>query len=275
LNPDIDGDTRPETPDNIRRWRKCNDPGKRVIHPALVEDFKKLDISNTLFGDPSAKADQVNADVDDILGSLPRNERDEIVTECSERIYKRKQLEPLGKSYSRGHKQPHFITNPDFRYGTTSTKSNDTAKVLIYSCDENILIENLSVQENYIKSHCSYKPGEQKRRNYCWPIDPRNTIFGDKSQDAALRQSSVGVRDALNFDSECSMKKQASRDIKIPESAAFGVDTEKVDYHGTECRAVMRGNYTVYEQYPDCDLGKSVTPGYRNVDTKVRIINFD
>lgn len=33
-------------------------------------------------------------------------------------------------------------------------------------------------QEQYKKSHGCYEPGEQKHRNYNWPVDPATHYFG-------------------------------------------------------------------------------------------------
>jgi len=52
-------------------------------------------------------------------------------------------------------------------------------------------------EEIYKKSHAKYGPGEQKRRNYDWNINPNETRFGRKSDTIAFNGVSKGVSAVL------------------------------------------------------------------------------
>jgi len=274
LNPNARGQAKPQTPEHIRKWRKSNflDPGKRVIHPALIDDFKNVDDQNVVFG--ITAQDGESCHVEDVLNLLPEGECEKVVLELKEAEYKSSQLEPLGRSFYRGHKQPEFTQASDFRYGVTSAKSNEDAKSLLYP-GESVKVENnedtARTKANYIKSHRSYLPGEQKRRDYNWPVDPLTTVFGDKGENFALRRSSRGVHDALHSNMDCIEKRQLKQNIPVSEDHVFGITTHgNSDNNMEDCQGVMRGNYSEQEQMPDKDLGKSVTPGFRNVISGMR-----
>jgi hypothetical protein len=49
----------------------------------------------------------------------------------NEKIYKSVQKEPLGKTFSRGHKMPDYVLNdPNFRHGVKSVKGKTAKEVL-------------------------------------------------------------------------------------------------------------------------------------------------
>ena len=257
----------------MRKWRKSNflEPGKRVLHPALIDDFKDMDMSNTLFG-MTPKENESCINVEDVLNLIPTNQHEKVVVEAKESIYKSAQLEPLGKSFQRGHQQPKFTSDPKFRYGVTSVSSCESAKALICASDNNIISpsELERNQQNYMTSHGSYLPGQQKERNYKWPVDPLTTVFGEKSQDSSLRRASKGVHEALQSDVEIAENGKIRNTTPVSSDHVFGMKTSTyVDNSGTECRRVMHEGYSQTEQAPDPDLGKSMTPGFRNVITEV------
>ena len=278
LNPNMRGQKRLDTPEHLRKWRKNSalEPGKRVLHPALIDDFKEMNISNTLFG-VTPNDSESNIHVEDVLNTNLNNEHEKIMIEMKESIYKSAQREPLGKSFRRGHQQPDFTLDPTFRYGVTSTRSEETAKSLLSTSDE-VSIGHSDLEMNqkyYTKSHGSYLPGQQKERNYKWPVDPLTVVFGEKGQDLSLRRSSKGVHEALHSDMDVIEKERRRHTIAIPSDCVFGMKTPtNIDYNGTECRLVMQGDYSQYEQTADTDLGKSTTPGFRNVITEVNLIKF-
>lgn len=269
LNPNARGQTKPQTPDHVRKWRKSNllDPGKRVIHPALVDDFKNVDDQNIVFGITAQDGESYH--VKDVLNLLPEDECEKLELELKEAEYKSSQLEPLGRSFHRGHKQPKFTQASGFRYGVTSAHSNEDAKSLLYPGAAERLGNNedaARTKANYIKSHHSYLPGEQKCRDYNWPVDPLTTVFGDKGENFALRRLSSGVHEALHSNMDCVEKRRLAQNIPVAEDHIFGIPTHgNSDSYNEDCQAVMRGNYSAEDQMPDRDLGKSVTPGFRNV----------
>ena len=67
-----------------------------------------------------------------------------------EKTYKSVKREPLGHSYSRGHKMPAFMDDPKFRHGIKSVKGK-TAQEVLNPADENE--EDKEGAKLYIKSH--------------------------------------------------------------------------------------------------------------------------
>lgn len=55
-------------------------------------------------------------------------------------------------------------------------------------------------EEIYKKSHGSYNPGEQKKRDYNWPINPTSTVFGMKGQSNAFNGVSKNIEIVLKGD---------------------------------------------------------------------------
>jgi hypothetical protein len=50
----------------------------------------------------------------------------------------------------------------------------------------------------YKRSHGSYAPGEQRRRDYKWNVDPDRTRFGAKGDTIAFNGVSKNIADVLN-----------------------------------------------------------------------------
>lgn len=50
----------------------------------------------------------------------------------------------------------------------------------------------------YKRSHGSYGPGEQRRRDYNWNIDPAKTRFGSKGDNIAFNGVSQNIAMVLN-----------------------------------------------------------------------------
>ena len=97
--------------------------------------------------------------------------------EKRESIYESRRREPLGKPYSRGHVLPAQTKEPKFSFGVTS-RSSESAKNLIYPLPT---VDESAFTDQYIRSHGSWRPGEQKDRKYAWGstgIDPNRHKFG-------------------------------------------------------------------------------------------------
>lgn len=80
-------------------------------------------------------------------------------------------------------------------FGIKSASSMEPAKALIFPTDIDETEEGL---ELYKRSHGSYAPGEQRRRNYDWNIDPERTRFGAKGDTIAFNGVSKNIADVLN-----------------------------------------------------------------------------
>ena len=92
----------------------------------------------------------------------------------AESTYHSIRKEPLGRSYVRGHAMPEATKRPGFASGKGSERANMNGKELIYSPSEPVT-EAEKLQ--YIKSHGSFEPGEQRTRGPSqsrrpWPVAP-------------------------------------------------------------------------------------------------------
>jgi hypothetical protein len=78
--------------------------------------------------------------------------------------------EPLGKVYQRNYQWPkEYIENKEnFVFGVP-TVSSDSVKDIVQP--EIPLSNPPEVEEMYKKTHGNFGPGEQKVRDYVWPVD--------------------------------------------------------------------------------------------------------
>mmetsp|Transcript_27224 Transcript_27224/g.40753 ORF Transcript_27224/g.40753 Transcript_27224/m.40753 type:complete len:275 (-) Transcript_27224:70-894(-) len=166
------------------------------------------------------------------------------------------------------------MTKNDYRHGVESAKTQHDAKSLLYPKTNNENDENerlSSVNSNYLKSHGSYQPGEQRKRNYNWPLDPETTVFGDKGKDATERGSGKGVFDALHMViDDRSSSRPRSKHISTPEVVPFRKSKSSTSGgSAAECLGFARDKkFDDADDTTAQDLGKSVTPGFRNAVTQ-------
>jgi len=283
-------DERPDTPPNVRKWRKSNYslPGQRVIYPGQIEDVKKINADiYKVYGDNGVHG----SDHVENVWRQPGGE-----TDCARAKYAKTEAnyhssikEPLGKSYNRGHVLPEAVKNPEYRFGIGSATS-ESAKGLLYP---HIEVDDSQFKEQYIKSHSSYDPGEQRSRKYKWNIDPKTFSFGLTGGCLPYNGVSSGVHAILQGKgeegeelSQISSKKQedykALGDIlgrvknlgfgtrNLPEDYVYGTASIRRGDDDWDARQCIQGGYTWLEQQPDQDLGKSITPGFRNITAESR-----
>jgi len=283
---------RPTTPHSVRKYRKSYfaDPGQRVTHFGSIDDESKLRerIKDKRLGSHSTDS----AHVQDVFSHGESDSILEYEKERRESIYKTAQREPLGKPYIRGHEMPAPRRKPNAAYSATKT-SKCEAKELIYSSPLERDLEQKQVhKEQYIKSHNSYEPGEQKCRKYDWKkVDPQQHRFGiveARNQNEGVgfclkpetstdnkRLTSLAVQNFRNVNSH-SLGQPRNRGM-VP--SADGSQCEQVhehlkamdnfrrqrpvhpDWTAEQC---IRGAYSINEQQPDKDLGKATRPGWRN-----------
>jgi hypothetical protein len=111
-----------------------------------------------------------------------------------ESSYRSSKREPLGKSYIRGYTMPDRMKADSFRFGRPSDETA-SAKPLLYPQVTEDEEEHL---DNYIKSHASYPPGVQTRRNYNWKFDVKSHAFGvGVGSQNALNGNSKGVAETM------------------------------------------------------------------------------
>ena len=122
-------------------------------------------------------------------------------------------------------------------------------------------------------------------------MDPGATVWGDKGKDIALGGLSQAVYDVLhgvgddgpkktitslkydNFQSMTDLLGRArnlGHGLPVKKDHVFGKGSVRRGPNEWDSRDCIEGKYSFAEQTPDVDLGKSMTPGFRNCTTEVR-----
>ena len=134
--------------------------------------------------------------------------------DIKEATYESKKKEPLGHSFSRKYDWPSRIL-PKHVFGLGS-KGLESAKEMI-SPRRHMTIETETMAADlYKKSHNAYEPGEQRKRDYVWPVKPENFVFG--FSEGKVKN---GARDAIHHE---------RADEQFPRSIVIRKDAE--DYTG-------------------------------------------
>jgi len=267
-----------EVPDAVQKYRKSAIPaGSRVLHPGIVDDFKSGDHLTKKYGAGGAK-------VDDAWRTMRPSEMDDQMRHAREQVYASVKREPLGKTFSRNFSLPQSNDPRGHTFGKAfSDGSNDNrggfaAKTSLYpSADAN----DDAHREQYIKSHHAYDVGQQKSRDYQWPgniaMNQRDHVFGvGVGSHKAMNNSSVNIRQQFQaptgnavvserVESVQNLKDQLGRcrhllqDRNVDPSFVYGRSDRRAD--DWDAKACVEGEYSIEEQFPDADLGQSVTPG--------------
>ena len=89
---------------------------------------------------------------------------------------------------------PDRMKTDSFRFGRPSDETASAKPLLYPQVTEN----HEEFLESYIKSHGSYPPGMQTRRNYSWGFDVKSHAFGvGVGSQSALNGNSKGVAEAM------------------------------------------------------------------------------
>ncbi|CAM9121289.1 unnamed protein product [Hapterophycus canaliculatus] len=257
---------RAETPAAISKWRRSGTslPGQRVLHPGQIGDVAEVDPKMS-FGSGGVKASDHVADIWRQPGADTDVNR--LKLKLTETVYRSTKREPLGKGYQRGHQLPQKVQEEVFMFGVSSDKS-EAAKALLYPHPSDADMKESGVR-------CG--PGEQRRRGYkYWEVDIENHRFGrpgslasplclddggeppsrlvtKKLDDFRETQDKIGRARNLGHDSRDHLEKHI-----------YGREAVKRGPNEWDARACVEGDYSWAEQQPDDDLGKSITPGFRN-----------
>lgn len=270
---------RASTPPEIRKFRRsaAMEPGKSHHR---FDDANTLDLKNKIFGIQSETA-IANAAT---LINLPKTTLvQNIKTDKAEQIYNSYKKEPLGKPYSRNYELPENTLTQSF--GIKSVSSLEPAKTIIFPTITEDVDKGVDL---YKKSHGSYGPGEQKSRGYIWKNDINTMTFGMKGTSVAFNGVSKNVEDVLKSKGESSacvdtvlVEAYRKKQDQLGHSKYLGQDSDVrgINFIYGKGRKgqtfgaidVIRGKYTIEQQEPDVDLGKSITPGFRNIQPPKRI----
>ncbi|KAI8812236.1 hypothetical protein BJ742DRAFT_878843 [Cladochytrium replicatum] len=92
-----------------------------------------------------------------------------------ERNYHRREHQVLGHSVPTGAKLPPFTMHEDFRFGVCTIEDDDVKTIMYPGVGDDM---DELVKRQYIFSHGSYAPGEQRDYNYDWSKYPRESTWG-------------------------------------------------------------------------------------------------
>eukprot|EP00904_Undaria_pinnatifida_P010860 jgi/Undpi1/6904/HiC_scaffold_21.g09379.m1 len=242
---------RPPTPPAIRKWRRSGAslPGQRVLHPGQIGGAADVDPKMS-FGSGGVKASDHVADVWYQPGA--DTDMNRLKLGLAEIVYHSSKREPLGKSYQRGHQLPqkvrHHYNGCDSLLG-------------IQPCTHS----NTTVIEQGRRTRCG--PGEQRRRGYKWDVDTERHTFGRPGSLARPLRLDSGSEPDSRLVSKRLDDFRETQDV-VGRVKSLGHDSR--DHLGKrgpdewDARACVEGDYSWAEQQPDSDLGKSITPGFRN-----------
>lgn len=277
---------RPATPEHIRRFRKSykGAPGKIVQHWGAERDPPPRP-PEFMFGVKGEK----DAGVEHLLGGhLEPTPMQAYQQMRAEMCYETTKTEVLGKTLDRKYNWPdHVKGDPNFKFGVPGAGDTEPAIEIIFPPEAPSLQTTQDQVAMYKKSHGAYEPGEQKKRNYTWDkvgsggIDPGTHSFGGST---AIDYKN-GVAKAMNPDLEYESKVKPTQftpktvddfkkvmgddlgkvrnlglgEHKVPADHVYGMKNKGTnDWGAKEC---LSGNYTVDEQMPDPDLGRSLRRG--------------
>lgn len=133
----------------------------------------------------------------------------------------------------------------------------------------------------YLKSHGSYKPGEQKDREFKWNVDPNDFRFGKveknpvhkemnqimqpESQDNTFPDTKfvkTNYNDFVNLkEDKLGKPRNLGQNKDLPPDFVFGVRYEPNEWDAGKC---IKGEATYKDVETDVDIGRATKPGFRN-----------
>jgi len=266
----------PGTPEHIKRYRKSykNAAGVTITHYGKVND--PLPPESFTYGMGTAGSEHVpHVLTDKKLGGVTGYMR-----ELKEEKYARNQKEPLGQTLDRNYKWPEQAKQEEFRFGIAS-KGSESAKDVMYTPAS--LNDDQQAKQLYVKSHGMYEAGEQKKREYQWPFNPHNHVFGKteklvadegkyclqpETADESFPKTQLvkkNVEDFRDFNNDTlgKPKNLAQTNPYVTPDQVYGYKPkEKEPWNAAKC---ITGE-AVYKQVKEDEaLGRSTRHGFRNV----------
>ena len=189
-----------------------------------------------------------------------------ILNDKKEKIYKSKQVEPLGTSLKRGYDLPP----EDFRYGLKSERPECGIKDLVNPVD-GIVDEGEKVMRLYRKTHNDYAPGERINREYTWAVNDDFVFGAPNAKGGAIEEAMkwnthkdvANVHDKRWQDFRESNGHEVGRGKNslqglIPVPADFRFGKKCMTRVETAADAINRNYGSQIELKPDGNIGKSV-----------------
>ena len=265
---------------NASSTAACLQPGRPASPPKKNVDWMKqtnrahLPQSQQAFG----TAVKDSAHVHDVFAHGPQNEVAAIQATYAESRFRMTNV-PIGKPRPTGVALPASVTSGDFAFGARA-KSSQPAKELLFPQDPG---EDLH-PEVYIKSHGSYVPGAQTKRNYDWSttgLDPNQHTFGradPKAHESAADCISQKKRSTQRVVSKAQVDYITAKARHIGKPTSYGNHTDPNRVFGLPSNPKakpgdwgagdsIRGAYGLDD---DPKLGKATKKGMRNVTTETR-----
>lgn len=143
----------------------------KQVHPGLMGDAPKV-AENHAFGKKTYGSDHVNGVIkaQNMAGLAER------FNDIKEGKYASMVKEPLGKGFERGYNWPDKTNDNKFKFGVPTVGSESAKDVLYPRGGEKE--EKSDIAKMYNKTHGNFAPGEQKQREYNWPVDNSSHRFG-------------------------------------------------------------------------------------------------
>lgn len=282
----LDFPERPSTPPEYAKYRRSTTlaPGQRSAHYGIADDLKEMNLTSGTYG---IMSDRGNGNAAELINHKQLTALQRMNKEKAEKVYVGAAREPLGRSVDRGNQLPPKFTTGNAPFGRPGNPNFEKAKDIIWP---EVSAEQIEGDEIYKRSHGNYAPGEQKSRNYNWYVDPVTTRFGVGGKNIALNGVSKDVAEVLsgagetksiintkqvedyrNMGDMLGKTKNLGQDSAArPFDTAYGRSAASGRAGGWSAAQVIKGEYDVKSQQPDHDLGKSITPGFRNISLKDR-----
>ena len=261
--------------------------GKPLLHPGTRAEPSRAHLA---FGKVSSSSAESSAALMD--NSLPPMAA-MIVRKAEEATYLSATRLPLGKGYVHGGRvdnAPAATLAPGFRYGNPGASLTESAKDFIQGQGCPDPAAEAAAERIYEKSHRAFKPGVQRRGGVDWQaagVDPQGKVFGmpaasleRNAVEKCLNPTAQGCPPAAAL---TAIIPKRTDDFRASEGYRLGAvrgragadftahppkygrpaqRSEAGEWGVGDC---IRGDYTLEQQMPDADLGRSLTPGYRNV----------
>lgn len=282
----LDFPERPSTPPEYAKYRRSTTlaPGQRSAHYGIADDLKEMNLTSGTYG---IMSDRGNGNAAELINHKQLTALQRMNKEKAEKVYVGAAREPLGRSVDRGNQLPPKFTTGNAPFGRPGNPNFEKAKDIIWP---EVSAEQIEGDEIYKRSHGNYAPGEQKSRNYNWYVDPVTTRFGVGGKNIALNGVSKDVAEVLSGAGETKSiintkqvedyrnmgdmlgktKNLGQESAARPFDTAYGRSAASGRAGGWSAAQVIKGEYDVKSQQPDHDLGKSITPGFRNISLKDR-----
>ena len=285
----LDFPARPATPPEYAKYRRSTTlaPGQRSSHYGIADDLKQMNLTSGTYG---VQSDRGNGSAAELINHKQLTALQRMNKEKAEKVYVGAAREPLGRCVDRGNTLPDKFTTGRAPFGRPGNPSMEKAKDIIWP---NVSEAQIAGEEIYKRSHNNYAPGEQKTRAYNWVdygVDPVTTRFGVGGKNIALNGVSKDVAEVLSGAGETKSiintkqvedfrnmgdmlgktKNLGQNSTARPFETAYGRSAASGRAGGWSAIQVIKGAYTLKQQLPDHDLGKSITPGFRNISMEDR-----